>query len=159
MHVADRCEWKKLFRGTTSLHRHLARRSSLSSSPDEYHHSASSSARARLAQLAQTNCLGRRAATLPEAPRPRLSILPSGASRSNGLCLGLSPSSVRVLCRLARFCLVSGVIHRQGQKPRASARPFCCHLYSDCMQGSISSITNHWVMGRSSGHSRAGLAA
>jgi hypothetical protein len=33
------------------------------------------------------------------------------------------------------FCLVSAVIHRQGQKPRAYA-PFCSHLYSDSIQGS-----------------------
>ncbi len=32
--------------------------------------------------------------------------------------------------------LVSAVIHRQGQKPRAYA-PFCSHLYSDSIQGSI----------------------
>ena len=102
MHIVDRREWKKLFRETPSLHRHLARRSSPSSSPDECH-SASSSARARSAQLTQTHCLGGRAAPLPEAPRPRSSVLPSGASRSNGLKLDLSPRSVRISCRLARF--------------------------------------------------------
>jgi len=104
-----RREWKKLFRGTPSLHRHLARRSSPSSSPDEFH-SAASSARARPAQLTQTHCLGGRAAPLPEAPRPRSSVLPSGASRSNGLKLDLSPRSVRISCRLARFlsCISGG---------------------------------------------------
>jgi len=102
VHVADRREWKKLFRGTPSLHRHLARRSPPSSSPDEFR-SASSSARACSAQLTQTHCLGGRAAPLPEAPRPRSSVPPSGASRSNGLKLDLSPRSVRISCRLARF--------------------------------------------------------
>ncbi len=95
------------------------RRSSPSPSPDEFH-SAASSARARPAQLTQTHCLGGRGAPLPEAPRPRssvlpsgasrsnglkldLSVLPSGASRSNGLKLDLSPRSVRISCRLAQF--------------------------------------------------------
>jgi len=73
-----------------------------SSSPDEFR-SAASSARACSAQLTQTHCLGGRAAPLPEAPRPRSRVLPSGASRSNGLCLGLSPSSVRISWRLTRF--------------------------------------------------------
>ena len=156
MHVADRREWKKLFRGSPSLHRHLARRSTSSSSPDEFR-SASSSARACSAQLTQTHCLGGRAAPLPEAPRPRSSVPPSGASRSNGLKFNLSSRSVRISCRLARFCLVSAVIHRQGQKPRAAARPFCSHLYSDSIQGSIRASQTTGRTGEVD--NRAGLAA
>ena len=116
-----------------------------------------SSARARPAQLTQTHCLGGRSAPLPEAPHPRSCVLPSGASRSNGLKLDLSPGSVRISCRLARFCLVSAVIHRQGQKPRAAARPFCSHLYSDSIQGSIRASQTTGRTGEVD--NRAGLAA
>ncbi len=157
MHVADRREWKKLFRGTPSLHRHLSRRSSPSSSPDEFH-SAASSARACPAQLTQTHCLGGRAAPLREAPRPRSSVLPSGASRSNGLRLDLSPSSVRISWRLTRFLsCISGDTQTRGRSC-APAHPFCSHLYSDSIQMFNSSITNHWPDGRS-GQLRAGFAA
>jgi hypothetical protein len=157
VHVADRREWKKIFRGNIS---------STVTSPGDHHHLhhrtsfiPPQSVRAYLAQLAQKNCLGRFAAPLPGAPRPRSKVLLSGHSRRNRPYLGLSSSSVQISCRLAQLCLVSAVIHRQRQKPCASARPFCSHLCSDCMQGSISSIINHWATGRSGGQTRAGLAA
>ena len=59
------------------------------------------------------------------------------------------------------FCLVSVVIHRQGQKPRAPARPFCSHMYSIVIACRVQYRASQTTAATDmrSGLFRAGLAA